>query len=165
MNQAMLRRTPVAHDTLQTKSGTKRLILLLSSTTLCALSPSSVPSNSGRRATIQSEAMCTTRVLGGLRVYPERMRANVDALQGLMMSEAVMFALGQAVGRQTAHDVVYACAMRAVETKRPFREVLAEDPLVRAHLSDDDLDRLLDPTRYIGLAREMVDQVCRAAAE
>ncbi len=107
----------------------------------------------------------TLRVLGGLHVYPERMRANVDALQGLMMSEAVMFALGQAVGRQTAHDVVYACAMRAVETKRPFREVLAEDPLVRAHLSDDDLDRLLDPTRYIGLAREMVDRVCRAEPE
>lgn len=107
----------------------------------------------------------TLRVLDGLHVYPERMRANLDALQGLMMSEAVMFALGQAVGRQTAHDVVYACAMRAVETQRSFREVLAGDPLVRAHLSADDLDRLLDPTRYIGLAREMVDQVCRTDAE
>lgn len=105
----------------------------------------------------------TLRVLRGLRVYPERMRANVDALNGLMMSEAVMFALGQVIGRQTAHDVVYACAMRAVESKRPFREVLAEHPAVRAHLSEHDLARLLDPTHYIGLAREMVDQVCSAA--
>ncbi|MCS7057193.1 MAG: adenylosuccinate lyase [Thermoflexales bacterium] len=104
----------------------------------------------------------TSRVLDGLHVYPERMRANVDALDGLIVSEAIMFALGQAVGRQTAHDIVYACAMRAVETKRAFREVLAEEPLVRAHLSADDLNRLLDPTRYLGLAREMVDHVCRA---
>ncbi|MCS6849468.1 MAG: adenylosuccinate lyase [Anaerolineae bacterium] len=107
----------------------------------------------------------TMRVLRGLRVYPERMRANVDALEGLMMSEAVMFALGQAMGRQTAHDVVYECAMRAVESKRPFREVLAEHPAVRAHLSMDDLARLLDPTRYLGLAREMVDRVCDADSE
>ncbi|BCX03985.1 MAG: adenylosuccinate lyase [Candidatus Roseilinea sp.] len=102
----------------------------------------------------------TLRVLQGLRVYPERMRENLDALEGLMLSEAVMFALGEHIGRQTAHDVVYECAMRAVESKRPFREVLAEHPLVRAHLASDDLARLLDPTRYIGLAREMVDQVC-----
>ncbi len=107
----------------------------------------------------------TLRVLSGLRVYPERMRANVDALDGLMMSEAVMFALGRMVGRQTAHDVVYECAMQAVASQRPFRAVLAEHPVVRAHLSADELAQMFDPTRYIGLAREMVDQVCDALAE
>ncbi|MCL6511295.1 MAG: adenylosuccinate lyase [Anaerolineae bacterium] len=105
----------------------------------------------------------TLRVLSDLRVYPERMRANLDALDGLMMSEAVMFALGQTVGRQTAHDVVYECAMQAVASRRAFRDVLAEHPVVRQHLSSEDLSRLLDPTLYIGLAREMVDQVCRSA--
>jgi len=105
----------------------------------------------------------TLRVLSDLRVYPERMRANLDALDGLMMSEAVMFALGQAVGRQTAHDVVYECAMQAVASRRAFRDVLAEHPVVSQHLSSEDLSRLLDPTLYIGLAREMVDQVCRSS--
>ena len=78
-------------------------------------------------------------------------------------SRRVMFALGQAVGRQTAHDVVYECAMQAVASRRAFRDVLAEHPVVRQHLSSEDLSRLLDPTPYIGLAREMVDQVCRSA--
>jgi len=105
----------------------------------------------------------TLRVLSGLHVYPERMRANLDALDGLMMSEAVMFALGQAVGRQTAHDVVYECAMQAVASQRAFREVLMESPVVRQHLSAEHLSRLLDPTPYIGLAREMVDHVCHSA--
>lgn len=101
----------------------------------------------------------TTRVLRGLRVYPERMRANLDALDGLMLSEAVMFALGERIGRQTAHDVVYDCAMRAVEAHIPFRDLLLADARVAAHLTAADLDRLLDPAAYVGLAGEMVDAV------
>jgi adenylosuccinate lyase len=101
----------------------------------------------------------TLRVLCGLRVHPERMRANANALDGLMLSEAVMFALGEKIGRQTAHDVVYACAMRAIDESASFGDLLLSDPRVAAHLSRPDLDRLLDPTRYVGLAGEMVDRV------
>ena len=62
----------------------------------------------------------TLRVLRDLRVYPDRMRKNLDALNGLMLSEAVMFALGERVGRQTAHDVVYDCAMHAINKLGAF---------------------------------------------
>lgn len=105
----------------------------------------------------------TLRVLQGVRLYPERMRRNLDALDGLMLSEAVMFALGEYIGRQTAHDVVYEAAMRAVEERRRFRDVLLADPRVAAHLTADALDALLDPERYTGLAGEQVDLVLRAA--
>jgi adenylosuccinate lyase len=87
------------------------------------------------------------------------MRANANALHGLMLSEAVMFALGEKVGRQTAHDVVYSCAMRAIDEGASFGDLLMSDPRVATHLSRQDLDRLLDPTRYVGLAGEMVDRV------
>jgi adenylosuccinate lyase len=105
----------------------------------------------------------TLRVLHGLRVYPERMRANLEALGGLMLSEAVMFALGGRVGRQTAHDVVYECAMQAIERGAPFRDVLMQHPAVAAHLSHTDIDRLLDPTRYTGLSGQFVDLVLSAS--
>jgi adenylosuccinate lyase len=103
----------------------------------------------------------TLHVLQGLRVDVARMHANLDALNGLMLSEAVMFALGERVGRQTAHEVVYECAMHAFNTRIPFREVLLADKTVAAHLSADDVDRLLDPSRYTGLAGQMVDGVLR----
>jgi len=101
----------------------------------------------------------TTRVVAGLRVYPDQMRANLERLNGLMLSEAVMLALARQVGRQTAHDIVYACSMRAVDQGRPFRHTLAEDPLVARHLTSAELDRLLDPYHYTGLAGYFVDQV------
>lgn len=97
------------------------------------------------------------RVVRGLHVYPERMRRNVDALGGLMLSEAVMFALGERIGRVSAHDVVYDAAMRAVESGRAFADLLAADARVTDHLTRADIAALLEPTRYTGQCGAFVD--------
>ena len=103
------------------------------------------------------------RVLTGLKVYPERMLKNLDLLDGLVLSEAVMLALGKDLGRQTAHEVVYECAMRSFEQGLPFRQVLGEHPLVSAHLTQAQIADLLDATQYTGLAGQFVDRVLAAA--
>lgn len=105
-----------------------------------------------------------TRVLRGLRVKPDNMAKNLGASDGLMMSEPVMLALATKIGRQTAHEVVYACAMRAVEERRPFRLALAEHPVVTRYLDRDEIERLLEPARYIGLSATFVDGVVRHVA-
>ncbi len=101
----------------------------------------------------------TTRVLRGLLVYPDRMRLNLDQTNGLMLSEAVMLSLAQKIGRQSAHDAVYECAMRAVEHGLSFRKALLEHPVVAQHLGTQDIERLLDPIRYTGLSAQFVDRV------
>jgi adenylosuccinate lyase len=95
----------------------------------------------------------------GLHVHPERMERNLNATNGLLLSEQVMLALGHSIGRQAAHDVVYACAMVAIDEDRPFRDVLAAHPIVAQHLTPADLDRLLDPHHYTGLAITFVNRV------
>jgi 3-carboxy-cis,cis-muconate cycloisomerase len=102
-----------------------------------------------------------TRVGQGLHVKPEAMRVNLERLKGLMLSEAVMLALGRKVGRQTAHAAIYECAMRAVEQDRPFRETLPDDPLVAQNLTAAEIETLLAPDKYIGLAGYYVDQVLK----
>ncbi len=101
----------------------------------------------------------TLRVIEGLNVYRERMRANVDLLDGLSLSEAVMLELGAYVGRQIAHDVVYEASMAAYEQRRPLRELLLEDERITRHLTPDKLDDILRPERYTGLCGEFVDRV------
>jgi len=103
-----------------------------------------------------------TRVIVGLRVHPDRMTHNLNVTDGLLLSEQVMLALGHAIGRQTAHDVVYECAMAAIDGTRTFREELLANPVVTAHLTPVDLDRLLDPRGYTGLASVFVDRVLRS---
>lgn len=99
------------------------------------------------------------RVLEGLEARQEGMARNLDLLGGLLLSERVMLALGEQIGKQTAHEVVYQLAMRAQEEGVPFREVLLADAQVTAHLSRDTLAQLLDPAQYIGLAPQIVEAV------
>jgi adenylosuccinate lyase len=99
------------------------------------------------------------RILGGLIVYPERMARNLGRLQGLLLSESVMLALGRKIGRQQAHEVVYEICMQAFEAERPLRDLLLADRRVSAHLGPAEVDALLDPARYTGLAAEFVDRV------
>jgi adenylosuccinate lyase len=101
----------------------------------------------------------TLRVLRGLIVYPEQMRKNLDLTQGLLLAERVMFALGKHIGRQAAHDLVYKCAMRAFGEGRLFLDALCDEALIRAHLSRESLEALLDPAQYTGLAAVFVERV------
>jgi adenylosuccinate lyase len=87
------------------------------------------------------------------------MRDNLGLLDGLLVSEAVMLALARHIGRQRAHEVVYELCMDAVEKRVPLRRVLLEDRRVNQYLGEADLDTLLDPARYTGLAARFVDRV------
>jgi 3-carboxy-cis,cis-muconate cycloisomerase len=101
----------------------------------------------------------TRRLVGGLQVDPERMRKNLDLTGGLIVSEAVMMALGSAMGRQRAHDCVYAICRQAIATRRPFLDLLADDPEIAPHVTRAQLTTLVDPANYLGLSGEMVDRV------
>jgi adenylosuccinate lyase len=98
-------------------------------------------------------------VVEHLQVYPARMRRNLDMLGGLLLSENVMLALGKAIGKQTAHEVVYEIAMHAHETETPFRDALLADARVSAHLDAAAIEVLLDPVGYIGESERIVDDV------
>lgn len=104
-------------------------------------------------------------VIAGLRLDPQRMRANLDLGGGLIMAEAVMMQLGSAIGRQHAHDVVYDAAQAAFVAHRPFADLLAADPRVAAHLAPAAIRALLDPTRYTGLCAEMARDAAERARQ
>jgi adenylosuccinate lyase len=101
----------------------------------------------------------TWRVLQGLHVHPERMRRNLDLTDGLLLAERVMFALGAYLGRQAAHDVVYECAMTAIEKGESFLDHLADDPRIAPHFDRPSLAALLNPETYTGLASVFVQRV------
>ena len=102
-------------------------------------------------------------IVRGLRVDPERMRANLDLGGGLIMAEAVMLDLGAAIGRQHAHDVVYDAAQAAFVEGRSFSDQLAADSRVTAHMKPEAIEALLDPTAYTGLCAEMAREAAARA--
>jgi len=98
-------------------------------------------------------------VLGGLVVDEKRMRRNLDMTAGLIVAEAVMMGLAPHLGRNEAHDVVYAACRTASESGRRLADVLAGTPEVSACLDRDAIERLTDPANYLGMAPAMADRV------
>ncbi|SFQ33708.1 adenylosuccinate lyase family protein [Variovorax sp. 770b2] len=102
--------------------------------------------------------------LSGLIVDEARMARNLGMTRGLIVAEAVMMGLAPFLGRQVAHDVVYD-ACRLVNLKGgTLAEALKASPTVTAHVSIADIERLTDPTRYLGLAPQMVDRALELSA-
>jgi adenylosuccinate lyase len=98
-------------------------------------------------------------VVEGLHVEANRMRENLDALGGFLLSERVMFALSDKIGKQTAHEVVYEASMHGIEHGISFERALLENGRVRGAMSADELRSTLDPTTYTGHAEQIVERV------
>jgi adenylosuccinate lyase/3-carboxy-cis,cis-muconate cycloisomerase len=92
------------------------------------------------------------RVLEGLEVDADRMLRNLELTGGAIMAEAVMMELASAVGHEEAHAAVTAASRRAAVSGAGLRAALLDDPAIAASLDGTDLDGLLDPASYLGLA-------------
>jgi 3-carboxy-cis,cis-muconate cycloisomerase len=95
----------------------------------------------------------------GLEIDAERMRANLDASGGLIMAEAVAFALAQTIGKHAAHRLIQAASRKAVTEKRHLRDVLADDEEIKARLDAGALARLFEPMDYQGSAQTFIDRL------
>jgi 3-carboxy-cis,cis-muconate cycloisomerase len=95
----------------------------------------------------------------GLEVDTARMRANLDATGGLIMAEAVTFALAQKIGKSAAHHLVEAASKKAVADKKHLRDVVTRDTGISAHLSADQLAKLFEPMAYQGVSQVLIDRL------
>jgi adenylosuccinate lyase len=96
-------------------------------------------------------------LLQRLEINKLKMRANLDRTGGLIMSQRIVFHLSNDIGRERAEEHVRVAAALAAEGGASFRAALLADPAI-GPLVKDDIDALLDPTTYLGLAGEQVDQ-------
>jgi 3-carboxy-cis,cis-muconate cycloisomerase len=101
----------------------------------------------------------TRDLVAGLIVDEKRMRANLDMTQGMVVSEAVMMGLGPHLGRQRAHDIVYDICRKVGPDGPSLLDLLVKESEISKHLSRAELEKLVDPAAYLGLAGAMVDRV------
>jgi adenylosuccinate lyase len=101
-----------------------------------------------------------TKIVTGLRVYPERMLRNLDASFGLVFSQPVLLALVEAgASRDDAYRIVQRNAMRAWQEECSFRDLLGEDPDVRAVLDEARLDACFDLKRALANVGRTFDEL------
>jgi adenylosuccinate lyase len=86
------------------------------------------------------------RVVRGMTVHAERMRANLELTCGALFSQRVLLALVAAGrGRDDAYRVVQRLAQQAWDTQTPLRTLLESEP----GLVGLDLDAIFDYGHYV----------------
>ncbi len=94
------------------------------------------------------------RVVSGLVVHEDRMRANLELTHGALFSQRALLALVAAgMTRDDAYRIVQEDAQRAWDTGTPLRELLAARDLGL------DLDRVFDLEHYTKYAAEIVGRL------
>ena len=109
---------------------------------------------------IESEQMLLTATLlvRQLIVNEGVMLANINKTRGLMLSQRLAFALAASLGKKEANDRMHDVAKRALARQETLREAFLASDLA-ALLDEAQLDALLEPTTYIGLAAQQTEIV------
>lgn len=110
---------------------------------------------------ITSELMINTakKLFEELEVDKEQMRKNLDMTKGLILSQRVTFFLADKIGKDTADKVMHDVSMKALEDNITLKKAIKDDDKISIYFSELELDRLLNPETYIGLAIEQTKLV------
>ncbi len=103
-------------------------------------------------STILADYLLTrmTDIVSGMRVFPERMRRNLDATGGLVFSGQLLLDLIEAgAPREDAYKWVQEHAMAAWETETNFRQRVLADPRIKLFLNGAALENTFDLTRHL----------------
>src|SRR3954452_8775932 len=93
----------------------------------------------------------TLRLMSGLVVDKDRMRANLDATGGLIYSSSVLLELVEmGFSREDSYAIAQSAAMDTWNTGVPYRETLRKHAADRGlELDEDRLDAVCRPERYL----------------
>lgn len=101
-----------------------------------------------------------TNVFQHLRVYPENMKTNIERTNGQIMAESVMIALTRkGMSRQEAHEILRKASIEADTKKMHLKTVLEKNATVAKYLNKKEIQDAMNPFKYIGSAKEIIDRV------
>jgi len=100
-----------------------------------------------------------TWVIKDLKVFPERMLANMEMSYGVTASQQVNVALlDKGLDPDAVYYFVQKCAFKAVEEMRPFRQVLLKEPIsegfIEDILSDEEFNKCFDYKNQLRFLKE-----------
>jgi adenylosuccinate lyase len=102
------------------------------------------------------------KILSGLELNKENITKNLNLTDGAILSERIMIELvGKGVGRQEAHELLREAAIKARTEKQSIREVFKAQPIIKSNFTPQEIDNMLNPNNYIGMAVEQVENLVK----
>lgn len=96
----------------------------------------------------------------------QNIRKNLNLTKGACLAEKVMIELvKKGLGRQEAHELLRKTAIRAREEDKHMKKLIMEYQNIRELFSQEEMNSLFDPEKYIGKAVEQVEYLLRYLTE
>jgi adenylosuccinate lyase len=106
----------------------------------------------------------TSEIVANMKVFPERMRRNLDATKGLVFSGQVLQDLVEhGAPREDAYKWVQGHAMAAWESDASFQDRVAADPNIRKFLDEKALAHAFKLQRQLGAVDAIFSRVFGAS--
>ncbi|RQD75280.1 MAG: adenylosuccinate lyase [Candidatus Syntrophonatronum acetioxidans] len=87
-----------------------------------------------------------TKIVGGLHIYPQNMKKNMDRTFGLIYSQKILLTLvDKGLSREKAYEIVQKQAMKSWEEGKDFKELLYQDPEVKNIFNREELEACFNP--------------------
>ncbi len=102
----------------------------------------------------------TIKLMNNLVFYDENIERNLNLTNGLIMAERLMAELTRAgMGKQTAYGIVRKNAIKANKEKLLLGELILEDKEVQKYLTEEDVEKIMDPHTYVGSISIIIDEL------
>ena len=98
-------------------------------------------------------------LLKTLRVNKIRMRENLNLTNGLILSQRLTFYLADVIGKDTANDLMHDVAKFALNNNLSLKEAALQNEIITENITEKELDRILDPETYVGLAIQQAQMI------
>jgi adenylosuccinate lyase len=104
----------------------------------------------------------TNSVFKNLKIFPDRMRKNMEISKGLPMAESMMTTLiKKGMGRGDAHELMRKTSLKAVRLNKSLKEVFTEENKKLKILNNNEIDNALNPDNYLGVTEKIIDRVVK----
>ena len=112
---------------------------------------------------IESEKMLNKAkpLLRELKVNKNKMRENLEITNGLILSQRLTFYLADKIGKDTANDLMHDVAKLALKKDISLKEAALSNKIISENISEDELNTILNPETYIGLAAEQAEIIIK----
>ena len=100
------------------------------------------------------------RLLGGLGVFKEKMRSNIELTRGVIYSQKVMLKLTEAGWeRSRAYEKVQELAGDSWENNKDFKRLVVADKEISSIISDSELEECFNPEGFLKHIDKIYDRV------
>ncbi|TNF08108.1 MAG: adenylosuccinate lyase [Bacillota bacterium] len=97
-----------------------------------------------------------TDTIKHLSVHEKRVVENIDLTHGVIHTQSVLnLLINHHVDREQAYQHIQKLAFTALDEKKSFLKLLKSDSLIQSTVSDNELDTIFNPQRYLKFVNEI----------